>query len=32
LQSVQDGAVKEVEMADDDEDEDGEDGWIGLEE
>ncbi|KAI4744504.1 periodic tryptophan protein-like protein 2 [Aureobasidium sp. EXF-12298] len=32
LQSVEDGAVKEVEMADDDEDEDGEDGWIGLEE
>jgi periodic tryptophan protein 2 len=31
LQSVEDGAVKEIEMADDDDDEDGEDGWIGLE-
>ncbi|KAH0292439.1 periodic tryptophan protein-like protein 2, partial [Aureobasidium melanogenum] len=31
LQSVEDGAVQEIEMADDDDDEDGEDGWIGLE-
>lgn len=31
LTSVDSGAVQEIEMADDD-DEDGEDGWIGLDE